>query len=335
MERYLLPKMAFETLVEKSIVLFDQQPTTTAAKSFLYNARFDYWHRGDVVEVPSEHDRWIAGGWICTTHSNGPNVTASKNHPLMGGVKLAMKFTAAAQWVYLRQLVPALQALRGKTVTLTADVTLDGPVQLDVYGQARYGTSDDDRQVAVDCLEQSMIAGRRIVAITFPVPDLNDVSPSLWTDKNCLELALRFKSTAAGTRTAIVHSMTLSEGDQARGPEHTTMADEVAATSQFYESGFVLNAGMNANVGQKRATALYKVRKAKQVTLDHITVTDLLGNVDRISIYDQYGFRSDNIPYTAIQGDGTPGDGYRNGFTVVKNGTNAAGIAFLWTVERW
>lgn len=337
MERYSAFSMtALATQTLKLVETFDSAlRLDPAPKSYIYNGWFQVWHRGDSVSVPALHDRYIAGGWIVTTHSNGPAVVASKNDEWLGGCKLEMNYTAAAQWVYLRQLVPNLPGLLGQRLTLVADVTSDGPVEVDAYVNARYGTPDEDREVCVDSGEQTLSDGRRYVAVTFDIPTLSTVASAAWTDHSCLELALRFKSTAPGKRTVIVHSMTLAQGSTVMGPEYRTLAEEWNTINQFFETGFVLNAGMNTASGQKRATANYKVKKSKLVTVDEITVTDLKGAVDRISIYDQYGNRTDNVPYTVIQGDGTPGDGFRNGFTVVKNNTTAAGMAFLWTVERW
>lgn len=314
-------------------------PLTTALEpagyNFFYNSFFKIWPHGyTTVAIPAAGDNYTAGGWIGAAHS-GPATTSSLADANKGGITQVMGFTAAGQYHYVRQFVQNVIGMSRGTFTMIADVTTDGTIKMDAYVQARVNANDLDRELVVDSSEITLTgAGRRYVAVSFTSPDLWDNSPT-WDDRNMLEAAWRFVSTASGTRTCTIHSVAMVPGRVAKKPSPSNPAIDQATISAYYESGFASFVGLNTASGQKRCQALYKVKKALPVVAGDIVVKDLVGNVGKVSTYDVAGTRTDNVAYTAIGGDTAPTYAYQDGFVVIINGSTAAGVSYQWTVNNY
>lgn len=308
-------------------------------ENLLYNPIFKLWPHGyTTVAIPASGDNFTAGGWIGANHDGAGGSVASTDslyHPQKGGWQSILPYTAAFQYHYFRQLVPNVIGFSRGIYTLIADVETNGTIACDMYIQARVNVNDADRELVADTSDLTLTgAGRRLVAMAFQVPDLWD-NAQTWDDRSMMELAWRAISTASGSRTVIVRGMALVPGRIAKRPGPSIPAHDQIAIESYYETGFAKVGGLDVVSGQKVCPAQFRTRKALPVAASDITLKDLAGTAGVVSTYNGSGTRTDGVAYTALNGDTTTGDSYRNGFNVVINGTTAAGIAFTWTCDNY
>lgn len=308
-------------------------PVSAASWSGFYNNAFTVWPQGESVKVPAGRDLYVCGGWRVVNNHGAGDVLAEKAG-VQGGIRLTTSFTAAGQWVYLRQLVPGLMRFSGGVFAPTFEVETCGPVGLDFYGRARYSASDGERLLMADTPTLGPASGRRLVSATFQAPPLSDTEPWPMTDRASAELALRLNSTGPGAATVTVHGAALPDGDQPRYPALESPEAALAAVQAYDESGGSMHTGFDPGRGQKRLWTPFKVTKAMPLTDDRITLWDLQGTRGRVTTYNADGTtQAHGVVPTAI--GGSPLTGYQDGFSVILNGSYAAGMAFNWTVRNY
>lgn len=307
-----------------------------ADHNYFYNPQFKIWPHGwTSVAIPAELDSFTAGGWIGANHSGGAASVDSLIHAQKGGWQSVLSYTTANQHHYFRQLVPNVIGFSRGIYTMIADVETNGTIACDFYLQGRVNVNDAERELLSVANNVTLTgAGRRLVAVAFQVPDLYD-NPQTWDDRSMLEAAFRAISTASGSRTVKLWGLALVGGRVAKRPGASLPGVDQVALESYYETGYFRSAGLDTGSGQKGAPVTFHTHKALPVAASDIVITDFAGNVGKVSTYNLAGTRTDNVAYTAIQGDATVGDSYRDGFVVLVNGTGASGFGFTWEVNNY
>lgn len=330
-----------------------------AAASAAYNGRFQCWPVDGPVTVAVGADVYGPGGWRLVSHAGGPSAVVSKADGIKGGVKLVITYTGSGQYLYLRQLVPELMAFSRGRWSWTHDVENDIAVGVDYYVQARINSNDWDRVRVMDSGGPGgagwvvMAPGRRRVATTFSVPDLESsatmtigdgganlpapVTTKAWAENNYLESAIRFVGQGSGTVTVIVRDSVLAPGRKARGPLHVNPTIEETKVEGYHEVGSYQQVGYTTTAGQKRFSIPFRTKKARSVAAANIRVWDAQGTADKITTYDGSGVATHGVTPPAF-GAWTAGvaDGFRDGFAItIGNTSTISGIGLSYEVKLY
>lgn len=270
----------------------------------------------------------ISGRWSMKSNSSCTVSNIDKINDFFGGLMFDVTYTATEDYLYLRQLIPNVMQLSGKTLTFCIDLEVDSTIGVDLYIQARRDTSDSTRELVIDSDSITINAGRQKIACTFDVPDLYSVPGFIdnldW--KNSLETAFRFIGQSQTTNVK-VYDITLVEGDNVMSGSHTTYDEDLSAVNSFYEIGENQITGLSSNSGQKRLYAQINTRKIRTITSSDVKIFDLVGNEGKISVYNTSGTRTDNITPIAISVND-------QGISVIESNTStSAGIAFRYVVN--
>lgn len=306
-------------------VLYDVSDLTTIESTLinmLTNASFYVWPMGNnnSFTVGSNEDKYVCGNWRIKTQD--ASCVASKLNLINGGINLNMTFGATQGIIYLRELVPVIIPMSKKTYTFFADIECDGTINTDLYIQARKDTSDETRVLVVDSESLILNTGRHKVACTFTVPDVDNFITTL-DIKNSLEVALRF-SEINKTVNVKVYECVITDGEVIKSNSIVNPSRDFNDVELFHEAGSCQIGGFSSTVGQKKVTIPFRTKKIRVPVSTQIT--DLAGNLDKISIYDTAGARTDNIAYTVV----TTTQEY---LVLIVNNSSAAGIAFYYTVS--
>lgn len=331
----------------------------SAAASACYNARFQDWPVDGPVTVAVGADVYGPGGWRIVSHVGGPSAVVSKADPIKGGVKLVITFTGSGQYLYLRQLVPELLAFSRGRWAWTHDVENNAAVGVDYYVQARLNSNDWDRVKVMDsggpagAAWETMAAGRRRVATTFAVPDLEDAATMTigdggvhlpaaattiaWAENNYLESAIRFVGLGSGTVTVIVRESVLAPGTKARGPLHVNPTSEAVKVEGYHEVGSYQQVGYTTTAGQKRFSIPFRTKKARSMAAANIRVWDAAGTADRITTYDGSGTATHGVvPPAFSQWTAGVADGFRDGFAItIGNTSTISGIGLSYEAKLY
>lgn len=309
-----------------------------AAWSGYGNGSFRVWPQGPGPHVlaPGEQ-RYVAGLWrVVAGHdpASGPAVTARQLNPVEGGIELVIDWTAADQVVYLRQLAYDLTRFAGEVFTPTHAVWSDTPKRLDYYARARWNADDAQRLPVVDTPLLDLPAGSHVVHTTMTVPAMTDPGAAGWalTDRNALEVSLRFWSTGAGRQVIRMRDVAMPAGVSPSLPAMASIDDDIADVSVFEESGHYEVTGWSDVKGQKRCWIDY-AGKAFDLGAGHILLRDQAGTAGRVTTYDRNGARTDGVIPYAISG--SPGMGRRMGFGVLLRDSYAAGVSFDWYARNY
>ncbi|MBC2456120.1 hypothetical protein [Clostridium beijerinckii] len=308
-----------ESKLAQKNVLYDittnQNKYEPALNNLFTNASFYVWHNGNSVNIPATNGggQTVCGNWIVKSITT--SITASKLNSINGGINLAMTFDPnSLSWAYLRQLIPVVTAFSKKTYTFSADIEVNAEVDIDLYIEARINESDSTRVLVLDSDNLHLTIGRHRVACTFTVPDLDSQLGNV-TIINGLETALRFNGTNK-TVNAKVYECVITEGEKVKTNSVVNPSKDFKDVELFYESGTYQTAGFNTTSGQKRITIPFRSHKLIQ---PNAIISDLVGNVGKISIYDVSGTRTDNVAYTALSVT-------QDCIVVIVNASTAAGV---------
>ncbi|NJC24462.1 hypothetical protein BJ994_003546 [Arthrobacter pigmenti] len=305
-------------------------PEAPTIENALVDGAFMNWHAGTPVTVGTGLQGNVCGLWRVVAHG-ADSVIASRHSVETGGILLTIDYQASPtlEVVYLRQLIPNILQFSGGTYTFTADIETDVEIGCDVYAQARYNVNDTNRVLVIDSDQSTLSVGRQRISVPFFVPVLNeDLYPIDF--RNSLEFAVRFFGASNLQANVLVRDAIITPGTAIYGPYLEDQYEQLDRLAPYFESGNFQTGGLSESSGQKRFAVRYRTPKWRTFSAANIQVFDQAGTAGKISTYNAAGVRTDGVAYTVI-GENYAGDDFRDGFTVVANGSTAAGASFRWT----